>query len=170
MVNARGNAFCSGTLISENLFLTAGHCVGSVPDRIAFNYQVGKTTEFVDVERIVERGRRLDYAILELAGSPGDIYGVANLGDRQTQTGETLVIIQHPEGSPKKVEVGNVSRSSRTRLYYSGLDTLGGSSGSGVLDTDGNLVGVHTNGGCSSFGGSNSGVPITAIADDSSII
>ncbi|NRA63582.1 MAG: trypsin-like peptidase domain-containing protein [Pseudobacteriovorax sp.] len=170
ILNAGGSPYCSGTLISENLFLTAGHCIPSGPDSVAFNYQVGSEPELFEVTRVVERGRGLDYAILEVAGNPGDIYGFASLTGRSISRGETLVIIQHPQGTPKKVEVGTLSRVSGSRLSYSGLDTLGGSSGSGVLDTDGNIVGVHTNGGCSSFGGANSGVTITAIARASSVI
>lgn len=171
ILNSRGSAFCSGTLISEDLFLTAAHCMGSGPSQVAFNYQVGGGGVVrYNVTAIVEEGSRVDYAILRLAGSPGDDFGFATIADSIPSVSETTVIIQHPSGGPKKVEVGNISRITSSRLYYSGLDTLGGSSGSGIINTDGELVGVHTHGGCTSSGGSNSGTNMNAIKSVSNII
>ena len=50
-------------------------------------------------------------------------------------------------------------------MFYSNLDTFGGSSGSGVRDDIGDVIGVHTNGGCRTDGtGVNRGVTMPAIA------
>jgi len=52
---------------------------------------------------------------------------------------------------------GPMSSISGTTLYYS-VDTEGGNSGSPVIwENQGTAIGIHTNGGCSSAGGSNSG-------------
>jgi hypothetical protein len=48
-------------------------------------------------------------------------------------------------------------------VRYDDLDTEGGSSGSGILDQDGRIIGVHTNGGCEG-GDQNFGTRIDRIA------
>src|SRR5690606_27833980 len=67
---AKGNSensrkFCTGTLISENLFLTASHCINSNTPKdtyISFNYETAKGSnsllkqEHVKVTEIVEDG------------------------------------------------------------------------------------------------------------------
>src|SRR5690349_6975242 len=47
-------------------------------------------------------------------------------------------------------------------MLYDDLDTKGGSSGAGILDDAGRLVGVHTHGGCEG-GDQNGGVPMASI-------
>jgi V8-like Glu-specific endopeptidase len=63
-----------------------------------------------------------------------------------------------------------VASRSTSYLRYGNLDTLGGNSGSGILDSAGRVVGVHTNGGCTSSGGTNSGVRIARIRAASSVL
>ena len=148
--------YCSGTLIDRNLFLTASHCVGinTVGHFVAFNYQqVGGSSELrpqqhYAVAEIVEDGNEgLDYAILRLDGAPGDSFGFTRFRPHHT---DGLAIIQHPEGGPKQVDAGHMGSVTTDLLQYGDIDTLGGSSGSGILSPDGFLVGVHTYGGCDS--------------------
>lgn len=177
--NTSSGKYCSGSLIGTNLFLTAGHCVDSttVGDFVAFNYerQAGSTTllpqTHVQVTAILEDDLGgLDYAILRLNGTPGSTFGVATVATADPATGAAITIIGHPAGAPKKIEAGTVASFSTNYLRYGNLDTLGGSSGSGVLDSTGRIVGVHTNGGCTATGGTNSGVRISRIRTASSIL
>lgn len=165
--------YCTGTLISENLFLTAGHCIDStiLEEFAVFNYQklagqVETTAqEHVKILEVVEQALGgLDFAILKLEGTPGAKYGFTPVSANEVVLGHLLTIIQHPSGRPKMVDVGNRS-GSRGDVYmtYGNLDTEPGSSGSGVLDDVGQVVGVHTNGGCYSTGGDNAGVMMTEI-------
>ena len=165
--------FCSGTLISEDLFLTASHCVDStITTKFAvFNYETapGSTTELLPqdhykVAEIVENGGNLDYAILRIDGKPGLKYGFTPIRVATPEVNHLLTIIQHPKGQPKQTESGPIVGERGAYMQYADLDTEPGSSGSGVLDKDGNLVGVHTNGGCSAGGGANQGVKMTEIA------
>lgn len=172
-------SFCTGTLISADLFLTASHCIDNniTSDVVAFNYQFSgssntvRSQEFFNITEVVEDGRdlsgSLDYAILRLSGSPGNTYGWKSV---QTATPNNVMIIQHPRGEVKQLDAGNDVVVSGTRIRYGQLDTEPGSSGSGVLNAAGEIVGVHTNGGCHSSGGRNSGYTITAINNDSSIL
>lgn len=85
-------------------------------------------------------------------------------------TGAALTIIGHPQGLPKKIEAGTVYGFSTNAIRYNNIDTLGGNSGSGVIDSQGRVVGVHTNGGCTSTGGYNYGTRISRVRAVSSIL
>lgn len=157
------------------------------PDELAtlqvvnFGYQInGATGEIRDakVYPIValveyrEGGDHLDYAVIELGPGadgklPGDVYEPADVSTRAATIGENLAIIQHPHGDPKKVEAGKVLGTSGAILYYDDIDTHGGSSGSGVRDREGTVIGVHTNGGCQHS--ANRGVSLNSVADVSDI-
>lgn len=171
--------FCSGTLISENLFLTASHCCGSnlVGKYVAFNYQLKnqnqlETQRFYKIIQIVEHGykKNIDYAILKLEGNPGIDFGYLKISDTEPIIDEMLTIIQHPSGRPKEIEAGFFVKNSGKWMSYSDLDTEPGSSGSGVINKNGKLIGVHTNGGCDENGGVNYGMNIKTISKYSDII
>lgn len=174
--------FCSGTLIADNLFLTASHCVdGDITSNYAvFNYQYAKGTNtlreqtHVKIKRIVEDGgyrTGLDYAILELEGNPGQQFGFKKVSAENLVPKAPVFDVQHPSGNPKMVD-GGVIAGTRGKNYvtYEIMDTHPGSSGSGVLNAQGDVVAVHTNGGCRSTGGENAGVPISLIASQSQVI
>jgi S1-C subfamily serine protease len=169
----RLNKNCSGTYIGSvggyrNLFLTAGHCGSKGQSAsVEFNYEANADGPVVTVKGVfIESKLTPDYALIQLNANPG--VTPTPLGTSATSS---LTIIQHPEARPKVVAFGALSGSaSGSRIYYAGLDTQGGSSGSGVLNTSGQLVGVHTLGGCSSSGGTNSGWTISGILAASSIL
>ncbi|GMM86715.1 FG-GAP-like repeat-containing protein [Pseudoalteromonas sp. MTN2-4] len=172
-------SYCTGTLISNDLFLTASHCVDSnvVNDVVAFNYQLPsnsntvRTQQFFDVTEIVEDGAdlngRLDFAILRLDGNPGNTFGWKSV---QTSVPGDVMIIQHPRGEAKQTDAGTDVVVSGNRVLYGDLDTEPGSSGSGVLNRAGEIIGVHTNGGCRATSGRNSGYTIAGITAVSSVL
>lgn len=199
-----GERWGSGTMITDDLFITAGHCFdqfgggwtrpsrnGRVIDpgeiatlmQINFNYQVNGASgdlrpgvSFPVLELLEFRLGGLDFAIVRVGNSaggglPSTTFGVTKVAatDLLTQ-GAMLAMIQHPAGFPKKIEAGPMFENLGGRISYDSLDTQGGSSGAPILSEAGELVGVHTNGGCSRFSGSNYGVSIGAVRTASSLL
>jgi hypothetical protein len=150
---------CSGTLISDDLFISAGHCGYAVGDAVRFNYQnapdgtTARATQDYTVATVVEQevNSSYDYAIVRLNGSPGRTFGHASIAAIDPPAGSLLTIIGHPARRPKEIHSGPVldySSSVGSNWFRHQVDTVGGNSGSGVLDANGQLVGIHTNGGC----------------------
>lgn len=177
---ATSRKFCTGALISSNLFLTANHCQTTsnlVGQYVAFNYEraAGSTTLLTQshyrIDAVVEAGLGADFAILRLAGSPGAVWGVATVAAVDPPVGAAITIMGHAKGGPKKIEAGTVLGYSAKTMQYNDVDTLGGQSGAPILDSAGQIVGVHTNGGCRTTGGGyNYGQRISAVRAGSAIL
>lgn len=152
--------------------------------RVNFNFQLDAGTgdlrreDSYPVLRLLEfRRGGLDYAIAQLGRNedgevPGEKYGTLVVaGSDLTAGGAVLCVIQHPNGEPKKIEAGPLLENNNGRVLYESIDTFGGSSGSAILNGEtGEVIGVHTNGGCSAFSGANFGVAIGAIRNISNIL
>ena len=143
--------WCSGTLIDDDLMMTAGHCIESsadCPDTLfVFNYTmvaqgVLNTITADDVyncEQIVAReyAGTDDFVIVKLdrpvtVATPAPVRR-RGLFEYDPATGP-LFAIGHPYGIPVKI-AGNASPQDSTLEYFaSNSDTFGGNSGSGVYD------------------------------------
>lgn len=191
--NVDGVRWGSGTLIAPDLVLTCGHLFdqsadgwvlprqnGSMqvitPQQIATSmhvnvlYQVDPSgtlraeQSFPIVALVEYRLGGLDMAVVRVGGNPGDTYGFTAVATANPSVGDMLAIIGHPAGMPKRVEAGPATVVTTNQIRYDDIDTLGGNSGSGILGPAGELVGVHTNGGCNAQGtGSNFGTAIAGI-------
>jgi hypothetical protein len=151
--------------------------------RVNFNFQVDGSTgnlrpgvPFPVIELLEYRLAGVDFAIVRLGPDangrlPGEIYGTLSLASKDlTSKGSMICVIQHPNGRPKQIEAGPLLKNTSGQITYDSIDTEGGSSGSPVLSEAGEIVGVHTNGGCTAFSGANLGQAIGAVRAASAII
>lgn len=196
--NVSGVRWGSGTMITNDLMLTCGHLFDQTgggwqrprvngtsniisPQDIArnmhvnFNFQVDSAgnlraeQSFPILELIEYRLGGIDMAICRIGGNPGATFGRTVVSSTDAAVPDMICIIGHPAGQPKRIEAGPTTQIDGNLIRYSDIDTLGGNSGSGILRaSDGRLVGIHTNGGCTSAspspgGGSNFGQRIEAV-------
>ncbi|ABF90344.1 peptidase, S1 (chymotrypsin) family [Myxococcus xanthus DK 1622] len=149
-------AFCSGTLIDNDLVLTAGHCVkgplSCASTRFVFKYyRTGATTlepvtseDVFRCSRVVVRnastvgGRQLDYAIVQLDRPVSALRAVpapVRMDSVALSTTTQLAVIGSGSGIPFKIDSGGkvlASRASTLDFFVGDTDTFGGNSGSGV--------------------------------------
>lgn len=157
---------CSVTLISPDTVITAGHCLqnpieDSESGSIIFGYQTDKNGKRPNgyapkvhkVKEVIRQrfadGTAHDYCILKLK-TP--VVGITPAVVRMDipGVGEQVFGIHHPNGAVKKVSIkspgfATVSSSTANKIGVS-LDVTGGSSGSGLFDSQGRIVGVLSNG------------------------
>jgi V8-like Glu-specific endopeptidase len=170
---------CSGTLISDDLFLSAGHCTYVVGDMVRFDYQndaAGNPRVPVRfrVSQVVEQQdvADWDYAIVRLEGTPGREFGHASIAPVDPPANSTVAIIGHPNSIPKIVDAGPITSGSglSSNFLRHRVDTDPGSSGSGILTPDGQLIGIHTDGGCTTTGGENKGMRLSRLIPHSATL
>lgn len=154
---------CSGTLIGEDLILTAGHCFeseeGLTPAqvckklRFAFDWYYDGPNRLHPMTSDSVYGcgdllvhsndpdgapsPRLDYAIVKLDRAPVGRTPLRVNMDGAKENGAPLVVIGAPTGLPLKVEpTARVkdARAEESDYFYAIADTFAGNSGSGVLD------------------------------------
>ncbi|MEI7528561.1 MAG: serine protease [Elusimicrobiota bacterium] len=155
-------AFCSGSLVGEDLVMTAGHCIKNDADcadvRLVFGYAVKQSgmdaitampaAEMYKCSKIVKRflggepgsenpaGQALgpDFALIKLDRK---VVGHKPLPINRgaIAKGAKIFVIGHPVGLPLKVAAGaSVRDASKKGYFVADLDTFGGNSGSPVFN------------------------------------
>jgi hypothetical protein len=160
MIPGEGEATCTAFLVGRRLLLTNQHCIANeeeMQSAIAdFNYDsVGGRPNGIRAKAIVATSAGLDYTLLDLTADPPAGSGRLYFAPAQPAAlqGQPLFIIQHPSGRPKEVSIADcrvegiervgVTRGDRSDFGHL-CDTLGGSSGSPVLDWQtGLVIGLH---------------------------
>ncbi|ACY18771.1 conserved hypothetical protein [Haliangium ochraceum DSM 14365] len=156
-------AFCSGTLIDDDLVLTAGHCITSSSacnnTRFVFNYyrdgadslqtvtseDVFACTSIVARQQGTVSGQNLDYAIVRIdrPATPRFTPAPVRAVNEPLASGQGVAVIGCGSGIPFKIDDGGSVRDPRSSVldyFVATTDTFGGNSGSGVYELDGYTV------------------------------
>lgn len=174
--DAGGSFVCTGSVISHlDHFITNNHCVNSQSEanslEVRFNYErtscggaaiKGYTTFGSAANNLIRTSSGLDYSLLFLAGNPSGNFNYLPLNGENLSSGDPLFLPQHPGGNPKMIharhsgpvnEQCRVDKGDLTETSWSSgvsvrhfCDTLGGSSGSPILNDAGQIVALHHTG------------------------
>lgn len=169
-------AACSGTLIDDNLVLTAGHCfMGATPaerqascrtQRFVFGYYRDSATalhpvtiddvfecdDLVAWQNGMEGTRNLDYAVVRLtrSASPRFTPVAVRRAAGPVTAAAPLAVIGFGSGIPAKIDSGGRvldPRADSLDFFTADTDTFAGNSGSGVFDpATRELVGILVRG------------------------
>jgi hypothetical protein len=150
----------SGTgFITDNDFLvtnnhvvrdkaTAGTCSVECNYQLTANGLNAQIDRFHLIPDTFQTSWENDWTRVQIAGNPSAKWGSLPLKPRQLRCGDYVNIIQHPGGGPKQI-----SMAANVVVYLGGgrvqylTDTLPGSSGSPVFDSEWNVVALHHSGG-----------------------
>jgi hypothetical protein len=155
---------CSVTLVDADKVITAGHChtpAEALTSSITFDYQTdcagnrpgGYNARFHKVKASLEHRYDSggDYSLLQLATSPAGIPAIQMRHDVPA-AGEQVFGVHHPNGAIKKLSLPHpgfdtvLSSSAGAVNVHSTFHISGGSSGCGLFDAAGRIVGVLSNG------------------------
>jgi len=152
------NGHGSGTVISSNLVLTAAHVVKDVrleyleiiPAYSSEKAPFGVYTKIKEVfihPKYKDGDSKYDVAIIHLEEWIGHMTGW--VGIREPYRSSSLTIAGYPgdlsEGEKMYKNTGDIIRQNNVRFYYH-FATYNGMSGSGLLDDEKYLIGVHSGG------------------------
>lgn len=166
IVTIHGNevSTCSATLVDADKVITAGHCHSTeeaLSASVTFDYQTecggarppGYNARFFKVTAVLKHKWNgiQDYSLLQLKTAPPGV-PVVQLRHDVPAPGEQVFGVHHPNGAVKKLSIphpgfATVLSSNLTRITVgSEFDVSGGSSGSGLFDLAGRIVGILSHG------------------------
>jgi hypothetical protein len=155
---------CSVTLVDADKVITAGHChqpAEALASSVTFDYLLACNGDrpgsydarFYKVAEVLAHhdDTIVDYSLLRLAEAPAGIPAIQMRHDIPVAP-EPVFGVHQPNGAPKKLSLPHpgfttVSFSNENMINVPpAFDVAGGSSGSGLFDTAGRIVGVLSRG------------------------
>lgn len=157
------SAQCTGVIIDTDLVATAGHCFDEPTDcqnlRFVTNWfyespgtfrQLTQENVYSCREVVVQRleSGMIDHAIIRLdrrisrAHRPAPV--TYRIDDIPIDT--PVLVPGHGAGLPLKIDGGGRVVSTNALFFETTADTFGGSSGAGVFDMSGRMLGIHVRG------------------------
>lgn len=160
-------SYGSGFLIGNNFFVTNNHVIPTEDvaskTTLEFNYQ--KTADglpsikqdyYLDSDQGFATSSENDWTVVKVKGSPNEKFGAIQMKKVETKVNDYVNIIQHPGGEFKKIALYHnvVMYVDDKRIQYL-TDTLPGSSGSPVFNSNWDVVALHHSGGWTKEPGTN---------------
>lgn len=157
-----GTGAGTGFLVQDNYIVTNNHVIPDLATartaKVQFNFQKnwqGLDLALEEVALLPDDSPKnfktdvaLDYTLVRLAGDLNRKYGQLSFSDTPPKKDDFVNIIQHPAGGPKQIALYHnvVTYADNTRVQYL-TDTLPGSSGSPVFNSNWQIVALHHSGG-----------------------
>jgi V8-like Glu-specific endopeptidase len=176
--NSTTKAGCTATLIGNSCMISAGHCTNSM-HLVQFDLRDDQSVDPRDMYTVDRKtikythtGAGNDYAVFKVHPNsvtghlPGKTRRALRVRFDYVDQGSTVRITgygksQNKERSFSQQTHTDVLTWTSDRIISYRADTDGGNSGSAVvLERTNEIIGVHTNGGCHAFGGTNFGTSI----------
>ncbi|HEX9991243.1 MAG TPA: serine protease [Chloroflexia bacterium] len=149
----------TGFLTSSNLLVTNNHVIPSPEDaqksEVWFNYETNvgggdasATRYMLNPDKAFATDKGDDWTAVYVEGNPNAEWGQIYLHEVDISVDDYVNIIQHPAGLPKQIALYHnvVVFSNDSRVQYL-TDTMPGSSGAPVFDSDWRFVALHHSGG-----------------------
>ena len=148
---------CTATIVEGNLVLTNYHCIPGFSGKVLEAsllldyYGPDSQTTRIPVETTpVENDPRLDYSLSRLAGPPpADLLPIPFSRERSRPL-QRLTVIHHPAGQPKMMTQFRCYAAEKQEdgpTLRHRCDTLPGSSGALIFNSERQVVGIHHSGG-----------------------
>jgi V8-like Glu-specific endopeptidase len=149
----------SGFLLNDNILVTNHHVISDATQasaaHVLFNYQTsisGRDHEPKSFKLAPNKGfatsAEHDWTFIRMSGEANADWGAIEINEVDISATQRVNIIQHPSGGPKQIALYHnvVAYVGENRIQYL-TDTLPGSSGSPVFDTQWHVVALHHSGG-----------------------
>ncbi len=170
---------CTASLVGKSCMISAGHCTKSM-GVAQFNLGSDGNASAKDTYTINKGSLNYsstsqgnDYAVFKVNKNsttgklPGDIQGYYKAKYDKPAIGAVVAIAGYGSSRDPKKNFRQQTHSGALSWIYQGMvsykiDTENGNSGSGIVnDKTNEILGVHTNGGCSAYDGNNGGTLIS---------
>jgi hypothetical protein len=159
-------AFCSASLIDDDVILTAGHCLGADESsagaacsrlRVVFDYRMlsAEVVAPIDADAVFScrrvlaleanpPGFGLDFAMLQLDRPVPRERAPLRVQPVPPEVGDRVTLATYPAGLPLKIEQGALVQRSHDASYFEAAsDSFAGGSGGAVLNELSELVGFQ---------------------------
>lgn len=159
MDSSGGEWLGTGTLLNDNRVLTNHHVLfpnNAKPTSVAITFQYENDSLGQSIASKMVKGQvdtivndaQDDWALIETSPPEGIVGFDLAAHYSQAVVGERAFILQHPQGAPKVLAFvrNRISSVTDRRVFYL-TDTMGGSSGSPVFNSKGQMIAIHRAGG-----------------------